>query len=199
METITHAELIIKAKKLLKNTFHCRSILTELVAYTRSRETPDVIGWVRNWSILVECKTSRADFKADQHKLSRIYITGLGHWKLYLTTKGLLDGLKIPEGWGLYEVCGKTIRYNRGIKYCNTAQPPNKSCRDSEVALLISAVERNITSASSGPGSPASDAYRDMEKYKKNNKRRSNKCKDNLFHHSVAGRMADGDGNVLLW
>jgi hypothetical protein len=145
--TITHSELIDKAKKLLRNTFHCRSILTELVAYTKSRETPDAIGWVRNWSILIECKTSRTDFKKDQQKLSRKYIPGLGHWKIYLTEKGLLDGFEIPNGWGLYEVCGKTIRYNRGIKYYNTAQPPNQSCRDSEVALLVSALERTINSS----------------------------------------------------
>ena len=146
MKKLSHPELIMRAERLLRNSFHCRSILTELVAYTRSRETPDVIGWVRNWSILVECKASRADFKADQHKLSRTHIVGLGHWKIYLTVKGLLDELEIPYGWGLYEVCNKTIRFNRGIKYCNTAQPPNKSCRDSEVALLVSALERTITS-----------------------------------------------------
>ena len=145
MKKLSHSELIIRAERLLRNSFHCRSILTELVANTRSRETPDAIGWVRNYSILVECKASRADFRADQHKLSRSYIPGLGHWKIYLTEKGLLDGIDIPDGWGLYEVCNKTIRFNRGIKYCNTAQPPNESCRDSEVAMLVSALERHIT------------------------------------------------------
>jgi len=142
MNKISHSELIIRAERLMRNTFHCRAILTELTAYTRSRETPDAIGWVRNWSILIECKTSRSDFRADKRKLSRKYISGLGHWKIYLTPFGLLDGLDIPAGWGLYEVYGKNIRYNRGVKYVNTAQPPNQSCRDSEVALLVSALSR---------------------------------------------------------
>ena len=143
MKKLTHIELVLIAKRWLSNTFHCRVILTELVAYTKSMETPDVIGWVNGRCILVECKTSRSDFKADQKKLSRTgRIKGLGHWRFYLTEFGLLDGLEIPQKWGLYEIKGKRIYYNRGQKHTNAGIVPCVSCKDSEIALLVSALAR---------------------------------------------------------
>lgn len=143
MSKLTHAELILIAKNWLHNKFHCRVILTELVAYTKSLEIPDVIGWVNGQCILVECKTSRSDFRADQKKISRTgYIKGLGDWRFYLTESGILDDLEMPEEWGLYEIRGKRIYYNRGQKYSNAGIAPCTSCKDSEIALLVSALAR---------------------------------------------------------
>ena len=65
---MNHAELVERAERWLKNTFNCGVVLAELVAYTATGETPDAIGWVWNRAILVECKTSRQAFFADQKK-----------------------------------------------------------------------------------------------------------------------------------
>lgn len=139
---MTHAELVTRAERWLRNTFHCRVVLSELVAFTRNGEIPDAIGWVNNRSILVECKTSVADFKADLKKIFRHGIRGMGHYRFYLTPPDLLTNQELPEGWGLYEVHGKRVKYIKGSKYRNVGTLPFKSDRDSEVAMLVSALSR---------------------------------------------------------
>ena len=126
-----------------KNLLHCRVVLSELVAYTRSGETPDAIGWVHNQAILVECKTSRSDFYAERKKRARNkHMPALGVWRFYLTPPGLLKPEEIIEGWGLYEVHGKRVIHRGGSKYQNAGKPYFESDRDSEVAMLVSALSR---------------------------------------------------------
>lgn len=138
-----HKELVNRAERWLKNSFHCRVVLAELVAYTRSLETPDAIGWVNNKAILVECKMSRADFYADQKKPARSpNMLALGDWRFYLTPRDLLKPNEIPTGWGLYEIHGKRIIYKGGSKYANARKPPFESDRKSEIAMLVSALSR---------------------------------------------------------
>ncbi|MCP3944994.1 MAG: hypothetical protein GY710_26450 [Desulfobacteraceae bacterium] len=65
--THTHDELIKIAEKwLLKR---CGFAFRELTTF--ASETPDVIGFRQGESILIECKTSRADFHADKKKIFR--------------------------------------------------------------------------------------------------------------------------------
>jgi hypothetical protein len=140
---MNHTELVNRAEKWLKNTLHCRVVFTELVAYTLSGETPDAIGWVHQRSILVECKCSLSDFRADQKKRSRqLNMPALGSWRFYLTPPDLLSKNIIPFGWGLYEVYGKQVRYRYGEKYTNGGLPPFQSDQDSEKAMLLSALSR---------------------------------------------------------
>lgn len=151
---MTHGELIQRAERWLRNTMHCRVVLTELVAFTRSNETPDAIGWVNGRCILVECKTTRADFKADCKKPSRnwdrrdlpggLQYPALGHWRFYLTLPGLLDGLELPAGWGWYVVDGRRVCHAAGENYraYRPNGPPGKSDFDSERAMLVSALAR---------------------------------------------------------
>lgn len=145
---MTHAELVTRAERWLKNTLHCRVVLTELRAYTITGEIPDAIGWVNGRSVMVECKTSRADFIADQKKVhrqrERLGLNGIGQWRFYLTSEGLLNGLELPPGWGLYEVCNGCVCYKSGQKYSNALVPPfiASSCKDSEIAMLVSALAR---------------------------------------------------------
>ena len=142
---MNHANLVVRAERWLRNTFHCGVVLTELVAYTTSGETPDAIGWVWGKSILIECKTSRSDFFVDKKKRARRQgAKALGCWRFYLTPPDLIMIDEIPEGWGLYEVHGKRIKHKGGEKYTNgyPKLPPFKSDRDSEVALLLSALRR---------------------------------------------------------
>ncbi len=110
---------------------------------------------VENKSILVECKISKQDFYADRKKTSRnyncpqqlkdagIYYPALGNWRFYLTPPHLLTNVEIPEGWGLYEVRGKTVKHIKGESYKNT-KILCESDRDSEVALLLNALKKEF-------------------------------------------------------
>ena len=140
---MSHADLVKRAARWLRNSLHCRVVLSELVAYTKSGETPDVIGWVHNRAILVECKSSRSDFYADKKKRARRKnIPALGDWRFYLTIPDLIKPEELIEGWGLYEIYGKRVVFKGGGAYRNAARPPFVSDRESEVAMLVSALSR---------------------------------------------------------
>lgn len=152
---MTHKELVKRAERWLRNTLHCRVVLSELVSYTQSGETPDAIGFKSRETILVECKMSKSDFYADRKKPSRNWrmteklktkgfaYPALGDWRFYLTYPGLLDGCKLPNGWGWYEVHGRYVKYKYGAKYHETIKTrPCKSHWQSERAILLSALAR---------------------------------------------------------
>lgn len=69
-------------------------------------EVPDAIGFraagVDDGCVIVECKTSRADFRADGAKPHRLQ-DGMGNWRYYLTLPGLICASELPAGWGLLE------------------------------------------------------------------------------------------------
>lgn len=153
---MTHDNLIERAEKWLRNSLHCRIVLKELTAYTKSGETPDAIGFRLMETILIECKTSKADFYADRRKRSRNWLAdkinpdlnlkrnpALGDWRFYFTPPGLLDGLELPVGWGWYEVHNKSVRHKEGPKYCNMSKKcPCTSHWQSERVMLLSALAR---------------------------------------------------------
>jgi hypothetical protein len=66
---MTHAELVARAVKWLSGTMRCNPVYAGLAS---CGEIPDAIGWTSKYShygsIVVECKTSRADFVADKRK-----------------------------------------------------------------------------------------------------------------------------------
>lgn len=101
MPDITHATLV-KAGRLWLLNQRYRIVAIELA--TSIGETPDVIGWKNQESCVIECKTSRADFFADQKKLHRRSGMGVGERRWYLTPAHMLLPMgEIPEGWGLLE------------------------------------------------------------------------------------------------
>ena len=123
---MNHADLVSRATRWLRNTLHCRVVLSELV--TAAWETPDAVGWVGTTCIVVECKTSRSDFRADAKKFFRqMPKHGVGDWRFYLTAPGLLDGLTLPDGWGWYEVRGRSVVHRGGETYTNMGFPPHQS------------------------------------------------------------------------
>jgi len=77
-------------------------------------EIPDAIGWKGSGgrSILVECKVSRSDFRADAKKVHRhpMIRSAVGQSRYYLVPRGLLAPEEVPEKWGLLEVRGATIK-----------------------------------------------------------------------------------------
>ena len=143
--TMTHNEFVSRSEKWLKNTIRCRVILCEFCANTAWYETPDAIGWIAGKTILVECKTSRADFFADQKKPFRNQSKlpkSLGNWRFYVTAPGLIGTHEIPDNWGLYEVRGRSVIHAGGVEYSNAGKAPFESDERGEVAMLVSALSR---------------------------------------------------------
>lgn len=113
---MTHAELVERAARWLKNTKRCGIVLTEFDAGIG--EKPDAVGWGSHGSrsYQVECKTSLNDFYADKKKSGRCGVSvrsGIGRWRFYLTPPGLLVAdtvRRMRPRWGLLEVRGRIIR-----------------------------------------------------------------------------------------
>ncbi|GAG41435.1 unnamed protein product, partial [marine sediment metagenome] len=60
---VTHDDMIVSAIRHLRTTQRCRIVLWECGA---NGEIVDVIGWAwRGNSVMIECKTSMADYYAD--------------------------------------------------------------------------------------------------------------------------------------
>jgi len=100
---LKHNKLVEVAKWWLVSAKGCNPVFTEKGS-ARISEVPDAIGWVKGESILVECKSTRADFLKDKAKNFRIAThTGMGNWRYFLFTKELYEqvDVKIPEGWGV--------------------------------------------------------------------------------------------------
>lgn len=137
---VTHAELVARAERWLRNTKKCGVVFAERRGGT-GHEIPDAIGWrVGVWSILVECKASRADFLRDAKKLFRRNPEmGMGQFRFYMTPPGLvLTSDELPKGWGLVEVHDRTVKVivestHNGLDI--------ERCRW-ELAFLVSAMRR---------------------------------------------------------
>ena len=105
---MSHEKLVAKAVAWMRS-YRCGVVLSE--QNCASGETPDAIGWKRGChSVIVECKTSRADFLIDLEKpFRRKPESGMGCERFYLTPAGLLRLQELPAGWGLLEVRGRAI------------------------------------------------------------------------------------------
>lgn len=146
-KTLTHSDLVKRAARWLKS-IGCAVILEEMKAYTYNGETPDVIGFKTNRSIVVEVKSSRSDFLRDKKKRFRgEHLKGMGEWRFYLVPEGLLKADDCPEGWGIYEIRDRSVKHLAGVDYKNEAVPPFKPCLRSERAMLVSAIRRTSKNA----------------------------------------------------
>lgn len=148
---MTHAELVARAERWLRNTKKCSVVLTEKGGNTAER--PDAIGW-RNgwWSTLVEAKTSRADFLADKKKPFRLNPeSGMGQDRYFITRPGLLTPDELPEGWGLIEAHSNICRVVKKA----LSRPHSDERSSAEVPLLVSALWRaQNPGAVNGPVEP---------------------------------------------
>lgn len=106
---MTHAELVDIAVRWLKDGRKCGVVLRERGVVGRA----DALGWHKLSSapqcILVECKRSVSDFKADKGKVCRMDDEwhGIGDERYFFTPVGLLAGRALPPGWGLIEWDGR--------------------------------------------------------------------------------------------
>lgn len=139
---MTHAELVKLAASWLTRTQRCSVVITEMAT---TGEEPDAIGWNRNESVLVECKTSRSDFFTDfgkPHRMMQAY--GVGKLRYYLTLPGVIRMTELPACWGLLEVTGTKIRLAR------KAEPQPAWNHRQETRMLVSALRRIGTNPPAG-------------------------------------------------
>ena len=140
---LTHFELIEIGKKWLKQPYQnavpeghagCATILSELV--TAADEIPDIIGWNLNGSILIEAKTSLADFHVDKKKPWRSYqFMGMGDRRYYFCEKGVIPIEEIKDEWGLLEVVDRKVIVSKNAEYVD-------SNKQKEIMMLLSHIRR---------------------------------------------------------
>jgi hypothetical protein len=103
---------------------------------TATGEIPDVLGWDNRGSIVLECKTSVADFRADHRKPFRVQPQlGLGRQRWYLAPQGVIPVDELPDNWGLLELQASrlVVIHHSGLF---TSYYPG------EVAILLSTLRR---------------------------------------------------------
>ena len=141
----SHDYLVTRARQWLKSV-GCGVIFDDRIrCATTTGEQPDAIGWRAGVSILVECKTSRQDFLADQKKpFRKDPVTGMGDWRFYLCHEGIIAASDLPKGWGLLHIAGRRIVDIAGVPpntewITSRPWPANK---DAEMDLMYSALRR---------------------------------------------------------
>lgn len=139
----THDELTKIAEKwLLKR---CGFAFRELTTF--AGETPDAIGFKSGESILIECKTSMADFNNDKKKIFRENPwMGVGKYRFYMCQKGVIKIDRLPDKWGLLEVNDKgQVRQKVGPKgncWSKSEFIFSERSISGETALMYSALRR---------------------------------------------------------
>jgi len=101
---LTHNELVEIGAKFLMRKYPI--VLTEISVWSMTvpiYETPDLLGFSYNNSILVEVKISLSDLKKDKEKIARNRKEGVGEYKYYLFPEKLYEKAlqHIPEEWGI--------------------------------------------------------------------------------------------------
>jgi hypothetical protein len=144
----SHADLIGLAERWLRAQ-GCKVVFCELTTINSSGEIPDAIGWLRTGTVLVECKTSRADFLADARKpFRRDPARGMGDWRYYLCPPHVIRPADLPRGWGLLWPQASRMRRvvdpgsAAGILGRFQGRPPFDAAKDNETAMLVSALRR---------------------------------------------------------
>ncbi|MEL6346808.1 MAG: hypothetical protein AAFV53_27090 [Myxococcota bacterium] len=135
----SHDMLVQRALRWLLGTMKCKYAFAEI--HTPLPIVPDAIGFRGAHSILVECKVSRPDFRADRKKaIHKAASTCPGQERWYLTPKGLVTPREVPKGWGLAEVRGSRIRKIKAPP----ASPASSARARADLKLLSAAMHRMI-------------------------------------------------------
>jgi len=133
---MTHNDLVQTAKKWLIKARSCAVVLTETQA--QSGEVPDCIGWKGQLSILIECKTSLADFRRDLKKWYRNSGPGIGQRRYFMAPEGVIPVAELPEGWGLLEVSGSIVKTTKKLNVFFL----DERIASAEVPMLVAALRR---------------------------------------------------------
>ncbi len=123
---LTHKDLVVKGIKWLRSQngkpWNTPVVFGEMVAM--GIEIPDVIGFSSGGnSTLIECKTSKSDFKRDKKKMFRsVPQMGMGKYRFYMCPTGLIEKEDLPDSWGLIYVNERgTVKLiiKPKAQYCN--------------------------------------------------------------------------------
>lgn len=116
----SHRELCEIAERWLLGTCRCRVAIAEPNCIAVD-EQPDAIGFTSCASVLIEAKTSRADFLADAKKPFRKNPQkGMGKFRYYICEPGIITEDDLPERWGLlYVLPGGNVRKIRDGRIFN--------------------------------------------------------------------------------
>ena len=144
---MTHSELVEIGYKWCLTK--CGFAVKELV--THNAEQPDVLGFNSNGTFLLEAKTSRSDFLADKKKPFRINpADGMGDWRFFIASKGLIKVEELPPMWGLIEVNekGKAITtfnpFGKGNSYYNWIRnPKEEGCERIVMYSVLRRLQKN--------------------------------------------------------
>lgn len=132
---MTHSDLVQRAVRWLRKPMGCGVVLAERHSF--AVETPDAIGWKYGVSHLVECKVSRADFRADASKRWRQQPdAGMGGYRWYVAPVGLLVADEVPAPFGFVEATDRLMLVRR------KAERLSNWSLQSEVHLLVSELRR---------------------------------------------------------
>ena len=94
---MTHDEMVLRVASWMNKT--SKVVLRDAMR-TINKEQPDVMAWKTNISILIEVKTTRADFLADKRKSFRKNPSeGMGDWRFYACEPGVINVSDLPEDW----------------------------------------------------------------------------------------------------
>ena len=129
-----HSALIEHAARWLARK-GCAVVITDMSH--GGGETADAIGWKGWQSILIECKASVSDFRADREKMfRRMPERGMAATRYFCAPAGLIPVNELPPRWGLLELTASRLR--------ETVAPQrfHEYCAQTEIGLLISAMRR---------------------------------------------------------
>lgn len=140
---MTHDELVDLAVRQLKR-WRCLPICREITTIMATGEIPDAIGWKSDYSIMFECKVSRADFLRDNKKPFRLCkLNGVGDFRFYITNEGVIKSAdELPDGWGCYEVIDKKIKHKFGVRYDTAVPNPFQGNKHKEIIIMRSWIRR---------------------------------------------------------
>lgn len=133
---MTHKDLVSAAVNWLETEHKCPLVFPELKV-TAQKEIPDVIGFFDDGiTVVIECKTSKANFTGDKKKPYRKYPEdGLGDYRYFAVTENVrLYQDEIPKNWGLifFDKHGSSVEIE--------PERFDKSNKRSESALLVAAI-----------------------------------------------------------
>jgi len=115
MAGVVHEQIVAAAVRWLQRN-GCAAILADPFK-AGCTEQPDAIGWRDGVSLTVEVKASRSDFLADAKKPHRIDVArAVGDWRFYAAPVSVIRPADLPDGWGLLEWDGKSLKPAHGAK-----------------------------------------------------------------------------------
>lgn len=131
-----HRKLVKAAERWLITSKGCNPVFCEKGS-RGCQEIPDAIGWTCEGSIVVECKTSKADFIANSKKTLT-----LGNERYFLMENSLYEQVKdiVPDGWGILNIYSADDLnwYARQERFKSSRK--FESCLKSEIRYLRSRI-----------------------------------------------------------